>query len=56
VALSGDIVKQTIDFSIQHIINPTTPGGGITIDPILLMGIVGVVVVVIIIAVVAKRR
>jgi hypothetical protein len=56
VALSGDIVKQTIDFGIDYINNPTTPGGGFTIDPVLLMGIVGVVVVVIIIAVVVKRR
>lgn len=51
VNLTGyNLVYQTFEFAKARLT------GGMAIDPILLMGIVGVVVVVIIIAVVAKRR
>ncbi len=60
VPLSGNIVKQTIDWSIDYLTATTTTTPtttpGFTIDPVLLMGIAGVVVLVIIIAIVVKRR
>jgi hypothetical protein len=60
VPLQGEVfVEQTIDFGMDYAMNPYTPttsGPGLTIDPVLLMGIAGAVVVVIIIVVVMKRR
>jgi 3-phosphoglycerate kinase len=57
VPLEGNVlVEQTIDFGMNYAMNPTPPGPGFAIDPVLLMGIAGAVVVVIIIVVVMRRR